>query len=210
MSALTIDVFSDVVCPWCLIGSARLDRVLASMEPPLDVKVTYRPFLLHPEATAEGINVHEMLRERYGTDPKAIFERVESEAKASGVPLDLSKQPFSYSTLGAHTLIRHAAPGPVQRALVRALFHAHFLDAKKISDPEVLVALATAHGGFTAEEARRLIGDEAEQARTRDEALAASRQGIRGVPFFVFNEEFGLSGAQSEDVLRKAIEKALA
>lgn len=202
-----IELYSDVVCPWCYIGSVRLERVLATLPTPVDV--VYRPFLLRPDMPPEGVDIAKMLRERYGADPKQMFARVEEAAAESGLPLDLSKQPRSYQTIAAHTLIRHAEALGTQRALARALFAAHFDDAKNVSDVEVLVPVATAHG-FADENARLLLSDPAELAKTRALAEAASRSGIRGVPFYLINRKLAVSGAQPEDVLRRAIAEAAA
>jgi predicted DsbA family dithiol-disulfide isomerase len=161
---MTIDVFSDVVCPWCFIGTQRLEQVLAARN--VDADVRYRTFLLDPTTPEEGRNVPEMLRKKYGADPAKMWARVEGEARKSNIELDLSKQPMMYPTIRAHTLLRHALPLGTQRALAKALFQAYFVDAKNIADPAVLVELATAHG-FTKERATELLADETELAITR-------------------------------------------
>jgi predicted DsbA family dithiol-disulfide isomerase len=209
MPSLKIDVFSDVVCPWCFIGTRRLHRALASFDPPVDVTIRHHPFLLDPDTPAGGVNIAERLREKYGRDPQAMFATVEAAAQASGIPLDLSKQPFSYPTVAAHTLLRHAADPVTQLALADALFVAHFLDARNIADPDVLVDIASRHG-FEPAVARRLLEDEAELEVTRTEAGRAAASGIRGVPFFVFDNRLAVSGGQREEVFRDAIQQALA
>lgn len=207
--ALVIDVVSDIVCPWCYIGTTRLEKVLASMDLGEDVQINYRPFELQPNTPPEGTNVHDMLKQRYGRDPKEMFASVEAAAKTSGLALDLSKQRFSYPTIAGHTLIRHAAAKGTQRAFAQALFHAHFDEAKNVSDIAVLADVAAQHG-FTVEEATRIATDPKELAITRNEASTASRSGIRGVPYFVFNGAVALSGGQPEATFRDAIRKALA
>lgn len=208
MPALTIDIYSDVVCPWCFIGARRLDRALASLDPAVEVTIAHHPFLLDPSTPDTGVNLVEHLREKYGRDPVPMFARVEEAGRASGIPLDFSKQTFTYPTVKAHTLLRHAHAKGTQRALADALFTAHFLDALNVSDPELLAALASRHG-FEADEARRLVTDERELAITRDEASQAAASGIRGVPFFVFDGRLALSGGQPEEVFRDAIQQAL-
>lgn len=204
--SVTIDLYSDIVCPWCFIGSERLERVLATHEgpPPL---VRFRPFLLQPSTPAEGIDIPDMLRRKYGADPAVLFARVEAAARESGIPLDLSRQTRSYPTERGHTVLRHAGERGTQRALARALFHANFVDARNIADVDVLADVAAGHG-FTADEVRALLADEAELVRTRTEVGEAQRLGIRGVPFFVFADRLAVSGAQPESVLRDALAKA--
>ena len=107
---LKIDVFTDVVCPWCLVGSARLDNAIAALPDDIEVVVENHPFYLDPNTPAEGVVVADMLREKYGKDPKEMWERVEGEARKAGVDLDLSQQPRMFPTKKAHTITRLAKP----------------------------------------------------------------------------------------------------
>jgi predicted DsbA family dithiol-disulfide isomerase len=208
MKSLQIDIYFDIGCPWCFIGARRLDAVIAELADEVEVTVRYQPYLLHPYVPSEGIDLQEMLREKYGTDPRAIFDRVEAAARDEGIPLDLDKQPRAYNTTAAHTLLRHAYDKGTQAALSDALFSAYFLEARDVTDTEVLVELATEHG-FTAEEVERLVRDEEELDLTRFEAQRAGAQGIRGVPFFVLDNRFALSGAQPVEAFHEAIARAL-
>lgn len=205
---LRIDVHSDIACPWCFIGARRLKSVIESYGDDLEVEVRYHPYLLHPDAPPEGIDLPRMLAQRYGGDPRPMFLRVEAAARDAGIPLDLSRQDRAYSTVGAHTLLRHAAGKGTQGALVDAFFVAYFLDARNISDHQVLADVATKHG-FTAAEVERLLQDEDERALTTSEAREAGRRGISGVPFFVLDDRYALSGAQPAELFRQAIDKAL-
>lgn len=202
---MNIEVFSDVVCPWCYLGSVRLDRVLAA-EPEAHA-VAYRPFFLDPSTPEEGIDIADMLRRRYGADPRQMWARVEAAARESGLSLDLSRQPRQYPTLRAHTLLRHAEPRGTQRALARALFEANFDQALAVNDVQVLASLGERHG-FAADEVISLLGDAAELAATRRETEVAAASGIRGVPFFVFDGRLAVSGAQPEAVLKEALRRA--
>jgi predicted DsbA family dithiol-disulfide isomerase len=204
MSAVEIDVYADVVCPWCFIGHRRLESVLRD-EP--DAIVRHHPYILQAGAPPEGEDLHAMLRDRYGTEPQAMFARVEEAAHDSGIPLDLSKQPMTYNTVAAHTLLRHASGNETQRALLGALFSAYFIDARNIADADVLADIAS-HHGFSADEARRLVSDPAELSITVRESGAAAQRGIRGVPLFIVNRRLVLSGAQSEETFRETIRKA--
>jgi predicted DsbA family dithiol-disulfide isomerase len=202
---LRIDLFADVVCPWCFVGNERLERVLAALGRP--AQVAHHPFLLDPNTPAEGDDIPARLRRKYGVAPEQLWARLEAEARKSDLELDLSKQRRSYPTVRAHTLIRHAAPKGTQRALVNALYRANFQEARNINDFAVLADIAAPHG-FTGDEVARLTGDERELGETREEALAAAAAGVDGVPLFVFGERIAVAGAQPESVLRSAIEKA--
>ena len=203
---LQIDLFADIVCPWCFLGSVRLERVLASLGRP--ARVVHHPFMLAPNTPEAGDDIPERLRRKYGVPPERLWARLEAEARKSDLELDLSKQRLSYPTARAHTLLRAAAGKGTQRALIRDLYRAFFQEARNINDPAVLAEVAAPHG-FAADEVARLTGDEAALGETREEARAAAAAGITGVPFFVFDERLAVAGAQQEEVLRQAIDQAL-
>ena len=105
---IKIDLFTDTVCPWCLVGAERLDQAIAALPPDVPVDVENHPFYLDPNTPEEGVVVADMLRQKYGRDPREMWARVEGEARASGIDLDLSRQPRSYPTRKGHTLVRLA------------------------------------------------------------------------------------------------------
>ncbi len=203
-----VDLFTDTVCPWCLVGSERLDQAIAALPPDVVVEVENHPFYLSPDTPEEGVVVADMLREKYGRDPRDMWERVESEARKSGIDLDLSKQPRSFPTRKGHTLVRLAKAKGTQHALTNAIAWAYFMDHQLINDDEVLADIAVKYG-FTREEALAAVRDERELAITHELAIAAAQQGIQGVPFFVFDNKFALSGAQPQEVFERAFEYAL-
>jgi predicted DsbA family dithiol-disulfide isomerase len=203
---LQIDLFADVVCPWCFLGHQRLERVLASLGQP--ARVTHHPFMLDPDTPPEGDDIPARLRRKYGVPPERLWARLEAEARKSDLELDLSKQRLSYPTARAHTLIRHAAAKGTQGPLVLDLYRANFQQARNIHDPTTLAEIAAPHG-FTADEVTQLTTDEQELSFTREEARAAAAAGIDGVPLFVFGERLAVAGAQPEIVLKGAIEQVL-
>ena len=205
-SNLTVDVVSVVVCPWCLIGTRRLQQVLAE-RPDVTATVSFHPFLLDPTTPEAGGDLREHLAKKYGMDPEKMFGRVEAVAKETGVPLDFAKVRRFASTVRAHTLLRHADAKGTQVALVNAFFDAYFLEGKDIGQSAVLAQIASGHG-FTVDEATALLASDAELRATREEAAAAAAQGITGVPFFVFGGKFAFSGAQPKEVFVQALEKA--
>ena len=179
---------SDFVCPWCFIGTRRLEQALAGKE----AEVAYRPFLLDPRIPAEGVDLRENLRKKFGRDPEGMFGRVEAAARETGIPLDFAKVRRYPSTVHAHALVRRTKD---PRVLANALFEAYFLQGRDIGSPEVLAELA---GGSAAVE-------ESELEVVRQEAREASQEGITGVPFFVFDGKIAVSGAQPQEVFRKAL-----
>lgn len=205
---LKVDLFTDVVCPWCLVGSARLDQAIANLPPDVTVEVENHPFYLDPNTPPEGVVVADMLREKYGRDPKEMWARVETEARVSGIALDLSKQPRSFPTAKAHTLTRLAKAKGTQHALANAIASEYFLNQQQINDDETLAGIAAQHG-FSREEALTAMQDKAELRITHELAVAAAQQGIQGVPFFVFNNKFAFDGCQPEAMFARAFEMAL-
>jgi predicted DsbA family dithiol-disulfide isomerase len=201
---LKIDVFTDVVCPWCLVGSARLDTALAALPDDIEVVVENHPFYLDPSVPPEGVDVGEMLRAKYGKDPREMWARVEGEAQKAGIELDLSKQPRMFNTAKAHTITRLAKPLGIQHELANAIAEAYFLEHRQINDDNVLADIAVAFG-YDRGDALDAMNDENELAITEQLATDAAQQGIRGVPFFIFGEKYALSGAQPAEVFDKAL-----
>lgn len=206
---LKIDVFTDVVCPWCLVGSARLDKALADLPEDVEVVVENHPFYLDPNTPEEGVVVADMLREKYGKDPKEMWARVEGEAKKAGIDLDLSQQPRMFPTKKVHTITRLAKPLGIQHELANAIANAYFLEHRQVNDDNVLADIAVEYG-FDRGDALDAMNDENELAITEQLANDAAAQGIRGVPFFIFGEKYALSGAQPDEVFQRALQQTIA
>jgi predicted DsbA family dithiol-disulfide isomerase len=204
---LRVDVYSDVVCPWCFIGTRRLARALAARADADAAVVEHHPYLLHPDAPREGLDLREMLARKYAADPERLIARVEAAAREAGLPLDFSRVRRTYSTVDAHTLLRHSRGAGTQRELADALFTAYFVEGRNVADPVVLADLAGRHG-IDGGGAARLLADDAERAQTVREADEARRAGIQGVPLFVCNERYVISGAQPLDVFERALASA--
>jgi predicted DsbA family dithiol-disulfide isomerase len=205
---LKIDVFTDVVCPWCLVGSERLDQAVARLGDDVEVVIENHPFYLDPTVPPEGVDVGEMLRTKYGRDPKEMWERVESEAKKAGIDLDLSQQPRMFNTAKAHTITRLSKPNGNQHELANAIAEAYFLEHRQINDDNVLADIA-AQFGWDRGDALDAMNDADLLKATEQLAKDAAQQGIRGVPFFVFGEKYALSGAQPDEVFDQALQKTL-
>lgn len=202
---MRIDIVSDVVCPWCLIGTRRVELALEKLGI-TDAEIVFHPFELDPGTPLEGVDLRERLRAKYRVDPDQMFGRVESEARASGIPLDFAKVRKSVNTIKAHTLLRHAEAKGTQRALAIALFRAYFLEGEDVGADDVLASLAEAHG-FAPGETERLLADTAELEATREEARGAAASGITGVPLVLLERRLAVSGAQPVELFVQAIER---
>lgn len=203
---LSIEIVSDFVCPWCLIGTRRLELALEEL-PDVPTTWTHRPFLLDPNTPAEGVDLRERLRRKYG-DPEPLFRRVEVAARESGIALDFEKVRRGVPTLRAHTLSRSAIEKGTQRTFVRDVFEAYFVEGRDISAMDVLLDISSRHG-FDREEALGLLESPRAIDETREEARAAAEGGITGVPFVVIDQRFAVPGAQSPDVFKRAVERAV-
>jgi predicted DsbA family dithiol-disulfide isomerase len=208
MNPIEIDVYSDFVCPWCFIGSRRLEAALESFGY-LDVVTRHHPYLLYPNVSADGVDLRASLARRYGHGPERLFEPVEAAGREAGIPLDFSKVVRVYSTVDAHTLARHAQKKETASAFVEEIFSAYFLDGRNIADRRVLMDSAIRHG-FTNAETHALLDDADERRRTREDADRTIKAGVRGVPLYVINGRETVSGAQVPSVFRDAIDRALA
>lgn len=207
---MQVDLYTEITCPWCIVGYHRLDKVLAERFPHLAVDIRQHPVLLLPDAPAGGLYIPDLLRSRYGiTDPKLAFARPEGEARASGFDLDLGRQLWAFPTQAAHALILAAAGRDTQHKLAVAITDAYFIGAKNIADAEVLADIAVDHG-FERDQARAIARDPQQHRRVEQEAARSAKAGVRSVPHFVFGGSIAINGGRSEAEMVSAIEMALA
>ncbi len=208
-----IDIFSDPVCPWCLVGLTRLNNAItkakAAAKTPLEVDIIHHPFLLDAKTPKEGEDVVEMLKRKYGRAPDQMFEQLQSEAKISGFDLDMGKQKRRNPSQRALVFIMAAAEKGTQHELALAFSHACYMDGLNINDDEVLSEIALKHGFEKDEVVSILANDQLVEAIEKN-ARWAPTAGITGVPYFIFNNSFAFSGAQREEVFDQALERALA
>lgn len=212
MSELTIDVWSDIACPWCWVGKRRLEAALAEFEHRAGVEVVWHAFELDPRAPqvldmSEQSYV-ERLAHKYGTsvpEGHAMIARMTDTAAADGV--EMRFDPIKPgNTFDCHRLLHLAHGMGLQTALKERLFRAYLNEGESIGDVEVLARLATDVGMPRAEVEALLAGDELSEEVRRDEAQAAAL-GVRGVPFFVFAKKYGVSGAQPVETLLSVLER---
>ncbi len=205
---LTIDVVSDIVCPWCYIGKRRLERALA-LRPDVPVEVRWRPFFLNPWVPREGVDRDQYLETKFGSVDayKSIAKRVEAAAAQEGLVYALDKIARQPNTIDAHRLIRWAHERGNAPKMKQRLMELYFREGGDLTDREVLVQAAR-EAGLDPEEARRDLASERDVAEVEADAARANQAGINGVPFFIFGNKLGVSGAQSPEILASAIDKA--
>ena len=203
---LTIDIVSDVVCPWCYIGKRNLEAALAA-RPVGDVEIRWRPYQLDATIPPEGIARRTYLERKFGTRVDEIYVRVAAAGHEAGIDFAFDRIERSPNTLDAHRLIRWAQSAGRQNDIVEELFRSFFIEGRDIGDHAVLTETAAA-AGMDAQVVQRLLPGDADKESVREEIATAQRLGVTGVPFFIFAGRFGLPGAQPAEVLADAISKA--
>ena len=205
MKKITIEVASDVVCPWCYIGKRRLEKALDLLKGEVEVDIRWLPFQLNPDMPKEGVPREEYRKAKFGSleRSKGLDARVAAEGRGEGIDFAFERMQRTPSTIAAHQLIELAQKQGKGGAVVDALFRAYFEDAADIGDSKVLEEVAKTCGvsGWP----------EAAAAETVAELEDHVRQlGIQAVPTFIFDRKFGVSGAQPPESLASAIQEALA
>lgn len=205
--ALTIDVVSDVVCPWCYLGKKRLERALAEEDEAIQVR--WRPYQLDPTIPAGGLDRQTYMRNKFGDDGRLeqVHERLRAFGAEEGISYAFDKIERSPNTLDAHRLIRWAAGAGAQDAVVEKLFSLYFEKGRDIGDRKLLVEIA-AEVGMDSGEVERRLAEGTDEKEVRQEIAQAQSLGVTGVPFFIFASRFGVPGAQSAEVLSSALERA--
>jgi predicted DsbA family dithiol-disulfide isomerase len=208
---LTIDVVSDVVCPWCFIGKRRLEGALAlyaKAHPDAPAPtVIWRPFQLNPGMPDEGMSREEYVRRKFGAKGGAVYDRVSAVGREVGIAFRFDQIKRQPNTLAAHSLIELAEARGAQDAVVEAMFKAYFLDGVDMTDRANLVAVATGAGLDRAEVEEWLDDAKAREVAAAEDARAREI-GIEGVPFFIFNGQVGVSGAHPSEALLEAMQQA--
>jgi len=211
-NAITVDVVSDVVCPWCFIGQKRLDKAVAAAGD-VDVHIRWRPFQLDPTIPPQGKDRREYMRAKFGSDERIreIHARIEPLGEAEGISFAFDAIKVAPNTLDAHRLIRWAgAAGEApQNRLVRRLFQLNFEEGVNIGDHAVLIEAAR-EAGMDASVVASLLPTDADVEAVRTEIATASRMGISGVPCFLLEGKYAVMGAQDVDTLADAIREVAA
>lgn len=206
---VTIDVVSDVMCPWCFIGKRRLEEATGLVDVPLDIR--WRPYQLDPTLPPEGKDRKLYLDEKFGGPERAqaIYARITETGRGDGIPFAFDRIERSPNTLDCHRLIKWAQSEGRQDAVVERLFRAYFVDGIDLSRRESLVAIATECGMDGALVDELLQGD-ADVAETQAEIETAQRIGVTGVPCFIIDGRYAVVGAESPENIANAIRQAAA
>lgn len=211
MKTLTIDVVSDVVCPWCYVGKRRLERALALLavqQPDIETEVRWHTFQLNPDLAPEGMARSDYVFNKFGAGGAAKYEHIAKVGQEVGLSFAFDRITQQPNTVVPHSLIAASEPGMVQDAMVEALFKAYFMDGRDLTNASVLIDIAESVGMSRSEAEQHLQNSEL-HSQTIASDRAAREMGVSGVPFFIFNRQVGLSGAHESETLLNAINEAM-
>jgi predicted DsbA family dithiol-disulfide isomerase len=204
-----VEIWSDVICPWCYVGKRRFEHALALFGGRDEVDVIWRSFELDPHAPREPIPLADRLASKFNVshaEAVAMNERMTETASGVGLQFRLDKA-ISGNTLDAHRVIHLAASHGLQAEADERIKESYFAEGRPISDRESLIELA-ASVGLDADETRAMLESDRFLDEVREDEQTAAAFGINGVPFFVFDRRLGVSGAQPPEVLLGALQEA--
>ena len=196
---LQIEIFSDVVCPWCYIGKRRFERAHTA-RPHTGLAVTWRAFQLNPEMPADGIDRQRYLELKFGGGDQAgqVYHRIAAAGAEEGIDFAFDRIRRTPNTVNAHRLVRWARQQDRQDEVVESLFQAYFLEGLDIGDRDNLAEIAARAGLDRADASAFLDGVEGVR-EVLDETRLAYNSGITGVPCFIVDRKYAISGAQEPE-----------
>lgn len=211
-TGISVDVISDVVCPWCFIGKKRLARAIAAV-PDVDVTVRWRPYQLDATIPPEGLDRKQYMIAKFGGEErlKQAHAQMLEASRDDGIDFALGDIEVSPNTLDAHRVIRWAGSSETNRQdeVVAELFSAFFEQGRNVGDHEVLIDVA-GKAGMDAAIVETLLATDSDREAVRAEIETAQRMGITGVPCFLLESRYAVVGAQDAAMLADAITRVAA
>ncbi|MGZ9719254.1 DsbA family oxidoreductase [Rhizobium miluonense] len=208
MERITIDIVSDVVCPWCYLGKARLELAIAEVQDEVGVDLNWRPYRLNPDYPPEGVDQKKALEQKLGGAERVAqgHKMLTDLGREVGIKFDFDAIKIGPNTLDAHRLIHWAVTESREKQdkVVDALFKANFEEGRNVGDHAVLLDIAE-KAGLDRSVIATLLASDADRDLIVGEIEAAQKIGVTGVPFFIFDQQYAVSGAQTPDVLAGAL-----
>ncbi len=206
-----LDIYSDTICPWCLIGKRRLEKALAE-HPQEGLTIRWHPFQLNPDMPKDGMDRQTYLETKFGGPQRAaqVYGMIEDAGRTEGIDFQFQKIKTTANTVDSHRLLHFADQNGGQAAqdtVAEALFQAYFLDGKDLGDHEVLVA-AGVQAGLDEQALRGYLASDQDAADIQARDQSARQLGIQGVPFFVVDNTVAMSGAQPPEAFHRLFAKA--
>ncbi|KEJ95771.1 Predicted dithiol-disulfide isomerase, DsbA family [Pseudosulfitobacter pseudonitzschiae] len=207
-----VDIVSDVMCPWCIVGYRQLEQALAATG--IGARIRWHPFELNPEMPPEGQNTAEHIAEKYGASPEQSAQnrkQLQELGKSLGFDFNFTPESRIVNSFQAHQLLDFALSQGLQHPLKLALFKAHFTDNRDVSDPDVLIDVAGSVG-IDADAAREVLDSGKLVESVREKQKFWTSRAISGVPSMVFGGKYLVTGAQGAEnyaqILRQTLEEA--
>ena len=208
---IRIDVVSDVVCPWCYIGKRRLEKAIEGTQlsnnvQVKDIEITYRAYQLDPSVPNEGIDFQTYMENRFGSNFTSKFQQVEQVAQTEGLNFDFSSLPKAINTFTLHRILTIALKDGIQAEVKEAFMKAYFVDRQDLKQENILVKLLEKYD-WLAEKTLLIINSDIATDEVKEEMNYYRQLGVTGVPFFIFNQKYAVSGAQPTEVFMEILEK---
>lgn len=203
---ITVDIVSDVVCPWCYVGKKRLEAALDQLGNPEDIEIAWHPFQLDPTIPAEGMDRQKYFIKKFGDEGRIrqMFDHLKQVGVEVGIDFQLDDIPDTINTLPLHKLLHVAGKEGFQPAAEEILFKAYFTDAKNLKDAKVLADLFAPYG-WDENKIKEITADDDIGYAVQQEIAHYQQMGVSGVPFFIINNKHGISGAQPTEVFVQAL-----
>lgn len=209
---MRVDIWSDLVCPWCYVGKRRFEKALLRFDRRDEVEIVHRSFQLNPAAPRDQTsNRREMLMQKYRLSPAQAAEmdaRMTQTAASEGLEFHLDGT-LTGNTFDAHQLVHLAGAQGLQDAVIERLYRAYFSEQRSLFAADSLVDLA-AEAGLARDEAAATLRDNSYADAVKEDIETARHLGVTGVPFFVVNDRYGISGAQAPETFLDVLQRVAA
>ena len=208
---IRIDVVSDVVCPWCYIGKRRLEKAIEGTQVSdnvqvKDIEIIYRSYQLDASVPKEGVDFQTYMENRFGANFISKFHQVEQVAQTEGLDFDFSSLPKAINTFTLHRILTIALQDGIQSEVKEAFMKAYFVDKQDLTQDNVLVKLLEKYG-WSAEKTLSIVNSDIATDEVKEEMNYYRQLGVTGVPYFIFNNKYAVSGAQPAEVFMEILEK---
>jgi predicted DsbA family dithiol-disulfide isomerase len=208
---IRIDVVSDVVCPWCYIGKRRLEKAIEDTQVSDNVQVKnteiiYRAYQLDPSVPKQGLDFQTYMENRFGSGFTSKFHQVEQVAQMEGLDFDFASLPKAINTFTLHRILTIALQDGIQAEVKEAFMKAYFIDRQDLTQEKNLIELLGKYG-WSAEKTLEIINSDVATDEVKEEINYYRQLGVTGVPFFIFNQKYAVSGAQPSAVFMEILEK---
>lgn len=206
MPALQIDIVSDIACPWCAIGYARLEKAMDALKNDMDFTLEWHAFELNPDPSGDGEPILPALSRKYGRsedEMKASQAQMMEIARGLGLNFEKLQERYTRNTFDAHRLVKWAGEQDKQTEMKMAFFEAYFGRAENISNPDVLVNCVEAIG-LDGGKAREVLASDLYADTVRQDEAQYQQAGVSAVPAYIINQKYLVSGAQEPETLVKA------